>query len=331
MDISLDSEQLRVINWRASNKDIAGVVGPPGCGKTTVGSALAVKMIAEGFANRVLLVAYTNAAANEFCWELCNILGGEVANRICLRTGNEKGVDPLVPIHYSKSAADVLEKRIIISTNLSLKKLPPLMRFDNMIIDEAGVERLEHLLWPLWFGVDDTMARQFKARYHNEINETDIPFQINDLIDLIVNCGTVATVVGDPKQSRPISPDRVDYSAIDWILKRSSWDTLRISHRLPDRLSRLVDEFARYNGLRSSPEIASRRLVLEKSPDLEYRDIIQPDETITWVDINGIEQPIGPTSWANDMEAKACAKICHHLRRIASRKSIAVVCLEGYL
>jgi hypothetical protein len=85
-------------------------------------------------------------------------------------------------------------------------------------------------------------------------------------------------------------------------LKRSRWDTLRISHRLPDRLSGLVDEFARYNGLRSSPEIASRRLVLERLPDLEYRDIIQPDETATWVDINGSEQPIGPTSWANDME-----------------------------
>jgi len=305
MDISLDSEQLRVLNWRASNKDIAGVVGPPGCGKTTVGSALAVKMIAEGLANRVLLVAYSNAAANEFCWELCNILGGEVANKLCLRTGNEKGVDPLVPIHYSKSAGDILEKRIIISTNLSLKKLPPLMRFDNMIIDEAGVERLEHLLWPFWFGVDNVMAQQYKAKQHNQINETDNPFQINDLIDLIAKCGTVATVVGDPKQSRPISPDRIDYSAIDWILKRSRWDTLRISHRLPDRLSGLVDEFARYNGLRSSPEIASRRLSLDRSPDLEYRDIIQPDEVTTWVDINGDEQPIGPTSWANVTEAKA--------------------------
>ena len=99
---------------------------------------------------------------------------------------------------------------------------------------------------------------------------------------MIAKCGTVATVVGDPKQSRPISPDRVDYSAIDWILKRSRWDTLRISHRLPDRLSGLVDEFARYNGLRSSPEIASRRLSLDRSPDLEYRDLIQPDEVTTW-------------------------------------------------
>src|SRR5207344_3088530 len=95
MDISLDSEQLRVLNWRASNKDIAGVVGPPGCGKTTVGSGLAVKLIAEGLATRVLLVAYTNAAANEFGWELYNILGNTAQN-FCVRTGNPTGIDPIL-------------------------------------------------------------------------------------------------------------------------------------------------------------------------------------------------------------------------------------------
>ena len=56
-NIFLDSEQLRILNWRASSKDIAAVVGPPGCGKTTVGSSLAVKLIAEGLVNRVLLAA----------------------------------------------------------------------------------------------------------------------------------------------------------------------------------------------------------------------------------------------------------------------------------
>jgi energy-coupling factor transporter ATP-binding protein EcfA2 len=340
MTISLDSEQLRVLNWRASNKDIAAVVGPPGCGKTTLGSGLAIKMMAEGLAKRVLLVAYTNAAANEFCWELCNILGAEVAKKMCLRTGNPTGVDPSIPIPFSRSANEIQEKRIIISTNLSLKKLPSLMRFDNMIIDEAGVERLEHLLWPFWFGVDNnnsSMTQQFRGAINTNDTSTAIDevgnaeaeqnfSHINDLMDLISKCGTVATVVGDPKQSRPISPVRVDYSAIEWVMKKSIHDTLRISHRLPDRLSGLVNEFAKYDGLRSSHEVGSRRLVLDIPPDIEFRDIIEPDEVTTWVDINGIEQPRGPSSWANNMEAKACAKICSHLIQITRRsKSIVVV------
>jgi hypothetical protein len=332
MNLSLDSVQLRVLNWRAFTKDIAAVVGPPGCGKTTVGSGLAIKMIAEDIAKRVLLVAYTNAAANEFCWELCNILGSEVAKKLCLRTGNPTGVDPLIPIPFSRSANEIQEKRVIISTNLSLKKLPSLIRFDNMIIDEAGIERLEHLLWPLWFGVDNAIAQQRKRNNNNAIPISDInteqenPPQINDLIELISQCGTVATVVGDPKQSRPISPIRVDYSAIEWVMKRSRWDTLCISPRLPDRLSGLVNEFAEYNGLRSADDISSKRLVLDTSPDVEFRDIIEPDEVTTWVDITGIEQPMGPSSWANNIEAKACAKICNHLIQITrSRKSIVVI------
>ena len=313
MTLHLDEEQLRILNWRVDNKDIGAVVGPPGCGKTTVGSGLAVKIIAEGLAKRVLLVAYTNAAANEFGWELYNILG-PAAEKMCIRTGNPTGVDPLLPITFNRSADTLSEKRIIISTNLSLKKLPPI-RFDNMIIDEAGVERLEHLLWPFWFGVDREVQNEHREKAAAEID---------DLMELISRCGAVATVVGDPKQSRPISPVRTDYSAIEWVMKRKRSDMLRISHRLPDMLSGLVNEFANYGGLKSAPEIAPRRLTLDYMPDVEYRQVIQPDEVVTWVDINGVEQPKGPTSWANDLEAKACAKICNHLVHL-TRKSIVVV------
>jgi hypothetical protein len=79
-------------------------------------------------------------------------------------------------------------------------------------------------------------------------------------------------------------------------MKRSKWDTLRISHRLPDSLSGLVNEFASYGGLKSAPEIAPRRLTIEAQPDIDYCEIIQPDEVITWVDLNGNERPMGPTS-----------------------------------
>ena len=104
---------------------------------------------------------------------------------------------------------------------------------------------------------------------------------------------------------------------------------MRISHRLPDRLSALVNEFANYGGLKSAPEIAPRRLAVEVPPDIEYRDIIQPEEVITWVDVNGQERPMGPTSWVNELEAKACVKISSHLSKIAPLKT--KVMLPGLL
>ena len=323
-NISLDSEQLRILNWRTTSKDIAAVVGPPGCGKTTVGSGLAVKLIAEGLATRVLLVAYTNNAANEFGWELYNILSN-TAQKFCVRTGNPTGIDPILNdyIPFKRHINDILDKKIIICTTLSLKILTRNMRFDNIIVDEAGINRIEHILWPFSLGVDPMASYRWRNDSGGSNNQSD---QINDLLDLIVKSGTVATVIGDPKQSRPISPDRRDYSAIDWIIKRTRSDTLRLSHRLPDQLSGLVNDFAKYGGLRSAPEVASRRLIVDIQPDIEFRDIIQPSEVTTWVDINkGIEEPIGPSSWANETEAKACAKICHQLRHIAPQKSIVII------
>ena len=85
----------------------------------------------------------------------------------------------------------------------------------------------------------------------------------------------------DPNNLDLLVPLSSDYSAIEWVMKRSHWDTLRISHRLPDRLSGLVNDFADYGGLKSAPEIADRRLTLIKPSDIEYRQVIEPDEVIT--------------------------------------------------
>jgi hypothetical protein len=325
MSLCLDSEQLRVLNWRLNSKGIGAVVGPPGCGKTTTGSAMAVKLIAEGIADRVLLVAYTNAAVNEFAWEICDIMGATAARDYCLRTGNKAGIDTKLPIKFSINAEDIRSKKIILCTTLSLKRLSSFMKFDNMIIDEAGIERLEHLLSPFIMGVNQnqttTTSSTTAAAVGTAPNERE---SINNIMDLAERCGITATVVGDPKQSRPMGLADRDRSAIEWVIKYSASDTLRITHRLPDKLSGLVDEFAHYGGLRSSPEVASRRLVLDQSPDAVYQDIIQPEEVVTWVDINGEERQSGPSSWANDLEAKACAKICKELRSV-TRKSIGIV------
>jgi hypothetical protein len=83
--------------------------------------------------------------------------------------------------------------------------------------------------------------------------------------------------------------------------------------------------------LKSAPEIAPRRLTVEVPPDIDYRDIIQPDEVITWIDVNGNERPMGPTSWANELEAIACVKISNHLSKgIDKSHSHQVHCSKAY-
>ena len=75
--IKLNPDQERILNWRIDSGGVAGVIGPAGCGKTTTGSFLAVKMVCEGYARKVLLVAFTNSAPNEFCRELSMVLGSD--------------------------------------------------------------------------------------------------------------------------------------------------------------------------------------------------------------------------------------------------------------
>jgi len=76
-----------------------------------------------------------------------------------------------------------------------LKRLSYLLRFDNIIIDEAGIEKLEHLLSPFWYGINQLAPLRYDEK---------TAMQINNLMDLINQCGIVATVVGDSKQSRPL-------------------------------------------------------------------------------------------------------------------------------
>jgi hypothetical protein len=318
MTIHLNPHQYEVLNWRTNSDGVAGVIGPPGCGKTTTGSALALKMVSENLANRVLLVAYTNSAANEFCRELCNILTPNAARLLCIRTGYPAGYENTLPIPFSNNNEEIRTKKIVICTTLSLqRRLSRSIRFDNMIIDEAGVEKLHDLLSPFRLGINQMAIHLLKDK---------ISFEINNIIELASRCGIVATVIGDPKQSRPIGLADYDFSAIEWVLKYTNSKTLFTTHRLPDTLSSLVNDFANYNGLKSAPDIASRRLNLKTSNiSPEFKNIIQPEEVITWIDVSGSEEMSGPSSWYNDKEARICSKLCNELSKIAPSKSIAVV------
>ena len=186
-----------------------------------------------------------------------------------------------------------------------------------MIIDEAGIAKLEDLLAPFCYGVNQLAPQTVRSNQAS--------YQINNLMDLISQCGIVATVVGDPKQSRPIGIGRFDSSGIEWVKKRAPSDTLLTTHRLPYPLSGLVNEFAGYGGLRSAQDIALRRLTLKQQPDPEYRQIIDPDEVVTWVDVNGAEEEVLASSWGNDLEARACVRTCKQLTDVTRNKTMVVV------
>jgi ABC-type oligopeptide transport system ATPase subunit len=317
--INLNPDQQRILNWRINSGGIAGVIGPAGCGKTTTGSLLAIKMVSEGYAGRVLLVAFTNSAANEFSRELSMVLGPEASKFMCVRSGYAAGADNSLPIPFSNDLDLVRTKKIVICTTQSLRRLSKKsspVKFDNMIIDEAGIERLEHLLSPFVLGINQLGVHMMKD---------SITYEINNIIELASQSGIVATVVGDPKQSRPFGLADHDLSAMEWVLRCAKHDTLFTTHRLPDKSAMLVDDFADYHGLTSAPDIAGRRLDVMNAIDPEYRNIINPDEVVTWVDLNGTEEMAGPTSWYNDLEAKACARICYELKRVAPSKSLSVV------
>jgi energy-coupling factor transporter ATP-binding protein EcfA2 len=327
--IQFDSEQIRMMDWRLAAKDIAAVIGPPGSGKTTLGSALARNMVVDGLADNVLLTAYTNAATDEFGRELCHLLGDAAASKLCVRAGNSTAADRSLPIPFGNDVGVLKSKRIILCTILSLPRLPTDIRFDRLIIDEASITKIDQLLMPLQMSLSSSNTRP-SSFYRSNLTSDDFRLpnlqqQLKELMNFLSHCGIVATVVGDPKQSQPISISggngssdgySSNISAIEWIVKSASHDTLHITHRLPDKLASLVNDFAQYGGLMSAPEVAGRRLNLTNMYALEhdFKQILDPDEVITWLDVRKSEEtPSKESSWINLVEARACAKICKQL------------------
>ena len=88
----------------------------------------------------------------------------------------------------------ILRVEGLYSATMSLERLTSTMRFDNMIIDEAGIEKLQHLLLPFQYGINQMVSSV-------QIYQDNITNGIDNIMDLASHNGVVATVVGDPKQS----------------------------------------------------------------------------------------------------------------------------------
>ena len=79
-----------------------------------------------------------------------------------------------------------------------------------------------------------------------------------------------------------------------------------------DSLATLVNDFAEYGGLASAPEVAGRRLNVPHTEwvDHNFKQIINPKDVITWIDMSKSEEiPYKESSWNNPQEAMACARI----------------------
>jgi hypothetical protein len=303
-------------------------------------------MITTRIADRVLLTSYTNSATDEFGRELCYLLGDKIASDICVRTGNSNAADRLLAIPFSNDSEFIKTRKIVLCTLVSLAKLPQNITFDRVIVDEASINKIDHLLMPFQMN----LKMESKASFVYKSTFTDIDHslsnlqqQLNELMNFLSQCGIAATVVGDPKQSQPINlsggkSSNDDYynsfSAIDWISKSASYDTLHITHRLPDTLAKLVDDFAEYGGLASAPEVAGRRLNVTniECVDHTFKQIIDPDEVVTWIDMGKSQEiPYKESSWCNPQEALACARVCKNLVKLpALTKNNSVVVITRF-
>ena len=315
----LDSEQTRLIDKARSRDGIYTIVGPPGAGKTWLGTALGLLKIYEGGARRVLLDAYPNRAADEFAKALPRLTDETQARNLALRTGFLKSVSPNLLIDQSNSLTRILVSKIVVSTSMSLKHLRD-MHFDHVIVDEGGITRLEHLLMPLKHGVNPHISPRPEPAW-GENGAT--------LMDFLESLGIQATILGDPKQSRPISPRFHERSGIE-ITMRKGYDTLHNTHRMAPDNAHLVNDFARYGGLESTEEARDRRLILNEAPTPILRAIINPEDTITMVNvIRGGDEPSGLLSTVNRTVAAAVVRICRELVRITRNKSILVMTVYG--
>jgi len=287
--------------------------------------------IQEG--EKSLLVAYTNPAANEYCREICELMGPEDAKEVAIRTGQLEGYTPTsnCKIEFTLDPSKIRQKPIVVTTTLSAtdKYLPRDIMFDRVIQDETGIERLEHILIPLKYCVDAGVRRRI-LRERNPFYDVDEPSQkVQNLLDLLEDYDVTATFIGDPKQSKPISPESRDYSAITYTALRTRTETLKTTYRLPFNLDLIVDKFANYDGLRAHPSIRDRRLQMLERPEPSFVKLLDPESVVTYIDLKGQEEPQGISSYSNPTEAKAVVKLAQQIHK-CTRGQTSIMSIARY-
>jgi hypothetical protein len=232
-----NSEQLAVIN-RIRSENRVPVTGPPGTGKSTVISHSCFDLIKDY--SPVLVVSPTNAMVNsnlakiDYLAKQANL---QLPRGFIIRYGNlselnyshpylkeRYAIDDLVQQRCSSSSAYVIDKitagrdymqnaRIILTTDYSAKDLGNIVQAGAVLIDEAGLVRLER------------MGMLFSS--------------VRD------NNGKIV-VIGDDKQLPPPSHDYVANSIFLSIVRNFNTTLLRTEYRYNKDILDLINHYYNY-------------------------------------------------------------------------------------
>jgi superfamily I DNA and/or RNA helicase len=267
-DEELDAGEKEALRRRLSSAApaVGGVRGPPGAGKTTVSA----REIADAVSDKgedVAVCAAQNATIDNWLLLLEELLKRRgFPPEVIKRTGNlSKSPDYIISRFGTRNPDEIAKAKVVVVTFASsyVSTGEPLIapgRFPRMVFDETGQATPEQAWIPLALATEDH--------------------------------GTKVSVYGDENQLLPYSPDFVhELGVLGFLAKNSpsSIFTLPDSYRLMDRGVDLTSTLF-YNGkLDAPPKVRARRLTLSKTPSGVFRDVLDPENTLVYLGVDGDE------------------------------------------
>lgn len=249
---------------RALDASYLAVQGPPGSGKTYLGSHLVARLVTSGW--KVAVVAQSHATVEQFLEKVID--AGVPAAQVAKKPqSGDTGDHPWTALQNTAQTIDFLdtaEGRVVGGTAWSLAPLPQ-DSFDLLVVDEAGQFSLAH-----------TVAASRPARR--------------------------LLLLGDPQQLPQVSqgshPEPVDSSALSWLA--NGHDTmpadrgyfLARSRRMHSALTAPVSQLAYEGRLRSEVSVTDARLLGGVTPGLHPHPVphtgngvLSPEEAAAVVEL----------------------------------------------
>ena len=285
----LDDDQRKVLANRLASVDVGGVQGPPGTGKSLVMAYEALRAIDQGH-RPIVVGAVGNKTVDtvvRYAWFLHLQYGGtdDSFRELACRVGYTPAIsDDILRIH-SNNGRRIARAGLVFTTLYSSWNIGPAsLSAERLILDETAQARPEQL---------------FAVMEHTVTNRPGrIPI----------------TIVGDDMQARPITPNGIE-SGILSRLRRSRPEAvsmLQTSYRLPEPNVDMTSSVFYDGNLDSPPEVRNRRLELHHLPTGVLRQVIDPDEPLTFADVRGGE--ILGLTYSNTVQVQVTREIVDTLR-----------------